>query len=151
MHISCSACSKFLYYQGEEQPGWNMLQHSVFFIHIFQWVTSLTCSTSPACSINSFGFLHWHQAAVAVSTSSDKCPWPLWDSINPVWLFSQCECIAYHVCCSWHHRAHSQLSLWQINTVCKTNVCLISNHSMKEDNSQNCFVLSRIMLLLFII
>lgn len=62
---------------------------------------------TPVYSISSFGCtdsctgipLHW---CSAVSTSSDDCPWPLRNSINPAQSFCQCECIVSHVCYSWH-------------------------------------------------
>lgn len=38
----------------------------------------------------------------AVSPSSSKCPWPLWNSINPAQSFPQCESTISHVCYSWH-------------------------------------------------
>lgn len=60
-----------------------------------------------AYSIHTFG---WPDSCVgiklllclAVSTSSDKCPWLLWNSINPVQSFPRGECTVYHVCYSWH-------------------------------------------------
>lgn len=73
------------------------------FLYPFKWVTSLPCSTNP-CPLNQRFWLHrfsrWHQAAL--STSTDKCPWPSWNSINPAQSFPQCECTVSHVCCSWH-------------------------------------------------
>lgn len=106
LHIY-SAGSPFLYYQGEDLPKWNMPQS--FFISFTLSSQLLPCPVppTPTYSINSFGstdsctgielFL-----CLAVFTSSDKCPWPLWNSINPAQSFPQRECTVSHVCYSWH-------------------------------------------------
>lgn len=98
MRIS-SAGSPFLYYQGEDLPKWNM----------WNICELLPCPVpqTPAYSINSSGCTDSCVGielllCLAVSTFSDKCPWPLWNSINPAQSFPQSECTVSHVCYSWH-------------------------------------------------
>lgn len=74
-----------------------------------------------------------------VSTSSDKCPWPLWNSISPARPFPQCECIVTRVCYSWHAEQQGLLtSNYRSNklTLLGLNKCLPYFQSWHEGDSR---------------
>lgn len=56
---------------------------------------------TPADSINSFGCTLDSCTGItqllrsAAPTSSDKCSWPSWNSINPAQSFPRCECTVF--------------------------------------------------------
>lgn len=98
------AGSRFLYYQSEDLNGIFLKDFSLLSVSCFAVLFHKPLAIQSAVlAAQILALASRCTCVLPVSPSSDKCPWPLRNSINPDQSFPLCECtVSLHVCCRWH-------------------------------------------------